>query len=110
MSQYHFQNENYKVLYGWDDPLQYCFLVIYKVVETNPWTPVFSNMDLENPGMSIPQIKETLASYGIDSPNELAENLNHDETHSRQHYKHSLLQARINEFFDAQRNSEGNGH
>lgn len=56
---------------GWDAPLGYLYLGIYRIgddgddVET-----LFTNLDLDDPGMSIPEIVRQLESRGLPVPDE----------------------------------------
>jgi hypothetical protein len=76
LSQHYFSYQDYTILYGWDKPLQYYFLVIsrpHPVTKEREY--VFSNLDLENPAMSIEQIYEVLKGFEIPIPADLSETL-----------------------------------
>ncbi len=53
MSQYRYTSGEKDVLTGWDPPLQYFFLVI---TDINDDETVFSNLDLDDPVMTIDSI------------------------------------------------------
>lgn len=60
---------------GWDRPLQYHFLTIEDDVNTEP---VFCNLELENPAMSIDDIRVQLAERDIKTPPGFFEQLEKD--------------------------------
>ena len=94
MSQYVFRHGTMKVLYGWDDPLRYFFLVITEVdAKGKESRGVFSNLDLPNPAMTIDQIKKTLGEYAIEVPASLEDDLRRDELHGHLTYADSPLQS-----------------
>jgi hypothetical protein len=76
MSQHSFYHDNYEFMVGWDPPLQYFFLVIY--MRYNDEEPVFSNLDLSNPAMTISQIKHVCEKYGTVLPPETENRLLND--------------------------------
>ncbi len=94
MSQYHFTHNSFDVLYGWDDPLQYNFLVIENILNSGE-EPIFSNLNLDNPGMSISQIQTILVNFEIPCPGDLIKNLKNDAKHSRANYKPSKFQQLV---------------
>jgi hypothetical protein len=77
MSRRSFGNETYEVVTGWDRPLQYHFLDIYQ--RDHPERdPIFSNLYLLNPSMTLEQIADTLETYGITAPPTLFADLHLD--------------------------------
>jgi hypothetical protein len=77
MSRRYFGNDGYDVVTGWDRPLQYHFLDIYQ--RDHPERdPIFSNLYLLNPSMTLEQIADTLKTYGITAPQTLFADLNED--------------------------------
>lgn len=79
MTQRTFQTDDFRVVTGWDRPLQYFFLVIYPLQTEEPGEPIFSNLFRRHPAMSLEEIADTLHRYGITPPvgmfRELAEDL-----------------------------------
>ena len=100
MSQYWLSHGNLKILYGWDDPLRYFFLVITEVDnEGHELRPVFSNLDLPEPGMSIEQIKWTLADHRVPVPEHLERDLKRDELSGALRHVDSPLQSMMKRLF-----------
>ena len=60
MSQRHFTCGPWHVLTGWDRPLQYHFLVVERDGEV-----VWSNLQLENPGMTPEQVVQQIGALGL---------------------------------------------
>jgi hypothetical protein len=77
MSRRYFGNETYEVVTGWDRPLQYHFLVISQRDDPDG-EPIFSNLFLRHPAMTLEQIADTLKTYGITAPPTLLTDLNAD--------------------------------
>jgi len=76
MSQHYFSHLDYTILYGWDEPLQYYFLVVSRLHPvTKERENVYSNLDAENPAMSVAQICEVLNELGIPVPDHLESTL-----------------------------------
>lgn len=77
MSQRTFSRNGYQVLTGWDRPAQYFFLAVetdeQAAGETDDY--VFSNLDLDDPGMSLPEVMSKLEELGIEPPPTLAHDL-----------------------------------
>jgi len=81
-----------KVLYGWDDPLRYFFLVVTEIDEHGKEIRnVFSNLDLQNPAMTINQIKMKLLDLNIEVPNDLESNLKDDQLKNEMFYSDSKI-------------------
>ena len=69
MSQRIFGNDTYEAVAGWDPPLQYHFLMIYqRGADRNFDEPLFSNLYLPDPAMTLEQIADTLIDYDIARP------------------------------------------
>src|SRR5215831_11356782 len=77
MSRRYFGNETYEAVAGWDRPLQYYFLDVYQRDHPDQ-DPIFSNLDLLNPSMTLEQIADTLTTYGITAPPTLFADLHLD--------------------------------
>ncbi len=74
MSQRKFTNNGYEVLTGYDRPLNYFFLVVYKDDEKE-----FSNLDFANPAMTLDEIDSRLRTLGIEYPTNLLADLLNDK-------------------------------
>ena len=89
MTQRSFETDTYAVLTGWDRPLQYHFLVISQRDQPDE-EPIFSNLYLQNPAMSLEAITATMTSFGITAPPALLADLREDARLNRgnveQHY------------------------
>ncbi len=81
MSRRRFVHQDIEVLTGYDRPLDYFWLVIDRVSGATAahGRPLFSNLDRKNPGMTLDEIKQTLAQYQIESPGDLLEDLVRDQ-------------------------------
>ena len=90
MSQHRFIHGDWEVLYGWDEPLEYFFLVIE---DSKNLRDGFSNLDLSDPAMTINQIKETLNKFDIPVPDDLEKTLLRDELHGTLTHTDSPLQS-----------------
>jgi hypothetical protein len=92
MSQYTFVDGNKKVLYGWDDPLRYYFLVITEIDDKGDEKDlIFSNLDLDNPAMTVDQIKKTLSKFNLSIPPDLEDVLKKDKIKNELFYEDSKL-------------------
>jgi hypothetical protein len=76
MSQHSFQHNNLEVLYGYEWVFNGFFLVI---TGEDDLDIVFSNLNLANPAMTIPQIKNALKKYNIPIPENLDKILLNDK-------------------------------
>lgn len=80
MSQYKKQQGDLEILYGWDKPLNYYFLV----VELNGELPaalVWSNLNLQIPGLTIRELLRILEGFGIRLTTEELQELLGDSDH-----------------------------
>ncbi len=77
MTQYRFTSNEKDVITGWDVPLQYYFLTI------KGDKLLFSNLELEDPSMTIASIVEKCGEFGIQVPEDIVQKLNQDCVHSR---------------------------
>lgn len=75
MSQHKFRHNNLEVFYGYEWVFGGFFLVITR---KGDFTPVFSNLNLRNPAMTILQIKDALAENNIPIPENLEKVLTKD--------------------------------
>src|SRR3990167_6913354 len=82
MSQHYIDKGSLEFMMGWDRPLQYYFLTIFNMdpeLPENDENMVFSNLSLENPGMTVTQIKRKCAEFNLILPRELIRNLESDK-------------------------------
>lgn len=77
MKQHYLEQDGKVASYGWDRPLQYWFITIQDADGT-----LFTNMNLDNPAMSIEAIKDTLAMSGFDVPADIEDVLKTDASGS----------------------------
>jgi hypothetical protein len=82
MSRRTFGNDQYEVSAGWDRPLQFHFLDIYQRDQPDS-DPIFSNLYLQHPAMTLEQIADTLNAYGIAAPQTLLHDLRMDAEQNR---------------------------
>ena len=75
MSQHKFQHNKMEILYGYEYVFDGFFLVITR---DRGYSPVFSNLNLRNPAMTIFQIESILKEYNIPIPENLEEVLTTD--------------------------------
>jgi hypothetical protein len=80
MSQYRFTTSEREFVCGWDRPLQYFFLT---VTDRKTEDFLFSNLDLEDPGMTIAQVKATCLLYGHHLPHEVEDEMLIDQKTGR---------------------------
>ena len=79
MSRYEFNHGRYAFACGWDRPLQYFFLDVYDKEGSDEDEPIFDNLTLGKPGMSIGEIKEVCGKFGTDLPLDIESNMIRDQ-------------------------------
>jgi|GEM_PF-2262101 hypothetical protein len=85
MSQYEIEFEELFAMIGWDRPLQYYFVVVWRGSPDD--SPVYSNLDdTDNDGSLDYQI-EILKRYGIGLPPEIRARLEYDRINNTGNFK-----------------------
>lgn len=99
MSQYNIGSHRYLAQYGYDAPMGWFFLNIFDstVPEDDSGYLVFSNLNRENPAMTIEEITEQLRLYGITVPDSIDATLEFDK-HTEISVKSPTMQAFIDNF------------
>ena len=65
MSKYLRRQGDLEVLYGWDDPLKYYFVVVEEVTGELPDAIIWSNLNLQKPGLSLGELCRIVEGFGV---------------------------------------------
>jgi hypothetical protein len=99
MSQRWYRTPTHDVLTGWDRPLSYHFLVIWKRGEADTGEPIYTNLDdteaktgktiggffgaATSRGLTLEQVEQRAAQYGCPLPAEVKQRLEEDQRADR---------------------------